>query len=144
MNALIAPIHIGVLNDRSLRFFKAPLTGPHLPWHAWDDIVTCIGLPRSLRRHMQKSLRADYAQAIKTIATTDGIVTIAPHWMAQGFLGSMIELKQVRSSIEFEYAKQAVDAWNAQTGDLSPAANIDLMCAAFRNTNGVDAAGGAL
>ena len=141
MSTLTAPIHNGTLNGKPLRFFKAPLSGPHLPWHAWDDMVACIGLPRSLRRHMQQSLKGEHAANIRTVATADGIVTIAPHWMAQGFLGSMIELRQAPASIEMDYARQAVEAWNAITGDLPPGANIDLMCAAFRNTNGIGGGG---
>ena len=61
--------------------------------------------------------------------------------MAQGFLGSIIELGQASASIEMAYARQAVEAWNVITGDLPPSANIDLMCAAFRNTNGIGGGG---
>ena len=137
MSALVSPVHSVTLNGKPLRFFKAPLSAPHLPWHAWDDMLACIGLPRSLRRHMQQSLKRDHAGDIRTVATADGIVTIAPHWMAQGFLGSMIQLRQAPASIEMEYARQAVDAWNAIVGDLPPGASINLMCAAFHNTNGI-------
>ena len=69
MSTLTSPIHIGTLNGKPLRFFKAPLSGPHLPWHAWDDMVACIGLPRSLRRHMQQSLKSEHAANIRTVAT---------------------------------------------------------------------------
>lgn len=140
MSTLTVPVHTGSLNRKPLRFFKAPLAGPHLVWHAFDDLLACLKLPQSLQRDFRQKLRRDWSGDVRTVATSDGVVTIAPHWMAQGLIGSMIEVRQVRASLEMDYAKQAVEAWNALCGDLPPMAGVELMLAAFRNTHGIDGA----
>lgn len=141
MSALTLPVHTGTLSGKLLRFFKAPLAGPHLVWHSFDDLLACLKLPQSLQRDFRQKLKRDWSSDVRTVATSDGVVTIAPHWMAQGLIGSMIEVRQVRASMEMEYARQAVGAWNALCGDLPPSASVDLMIAAFRNTNGLNGGG---
>ena len=143
MSTLVSPVYTGTLNGKQLRFFKAPTDEPHLVCHAWDDLVACASLPQDMREHFRQSLREDYRDAVRTVATAEGIVTIAPHWMAQGFIGSMIECKRMPPSAELAYTAQSVDAWNALTANLSDRQGMDLFIAAFRNTNGIGANGGA-
>lgn len=135
MSSLVSPIHVGTLNDKPLRFFRAPTDEPQLVWHAWDDLVACACLPRDLGERFQMSLRRDYPNAIRTVATAESIVTIAPHWMAQGFIGSMIESRRMSASADLAYTIQSVDAWNALSGNLPARQGMDLFFAAFRNTN---------
>ena len=142
MSGLVEPIYVGTINGKPLRFFKAPLPGPHLVWHAFDDLVLCLDLPRDLRRSFQQGLKSsEWASDVHTVATDGGIVTIAPHWIAQGMIGSMMELGRTSTKTEFAYAVEAMAAWNAMNGDLPPMASLDLMIAAFRNTNRIE--GGA-
>lgn len=143
MSGILTPIHIGTLNGKPLRFFKAPTDEPQLVWHAWDDLVACASLPRDLGERFQRSLRRDYPEAIRTVGTAEGIVTIAPHWMAQGFIGSMIESKRMPPSAELAYTVQSVDAWNALTGNLSDRQGMELFFAAFDNTNKAGTGGGS-
>lgn len=135
--ALVSPIYIGTLNKKPLRFFKAPLSGPHLVWHAFDDLLACLKLPKSLQKDFRQKLKLDWSSDVRTVPTSDGIVTISPHWMAQGLIGSMIEVGMVNPKTEMAYTKEAVAAWNATTGDLPPMAGFDLMIAAYRSTNGI-------
>ena len=145
MSTLVSPVYTGTLNGKPLRFFKAPLPGPHLIWHASEDLQLGMQLPRDLRRRFREQLRSsEWSSDVRTVATSDGIVTIAPHWIAQGFIGAMIETGYISNTLEIAYAKEAVRAWNATTGDLPLAANVELMLAAFRNTNGIGANGGAV
>ena len=78
-SAFISLIYAGTLNGGPLQFLQAPLHGPHLLWRAWGDFVACFGMPRDLRRPMHRSLKHDHGKDIHTVATADGIVTIAPH-----------------------------------------------------------------
>jgi hypothetical protein len=138
VSVLVEPVYTGTLDGKPLRFFKAPLAGPHLPWHAMDDLHVCLALPRSLRRHFRQQLQSSqWAKDVRTVATSAGIATIAPHWVAQGLIGAVIEIGHTPAATEMAYARQAVGAWNAITGDLKGFANVNLMMAAFRNTNGI-------
>ncbi len=133
--ALTTPVFTGELNGKPLRFFKAPRPGPHLVWHSWDDMLACFALPRDLRRHFKARLQQDYRTEIETVATSEGITTVAPHWMAQGLIGSMTDLGFASNGTDISYARESVKAWNVAVGDLPPGANFDLMVAAFQNTN---------
>lgn len=141
MSGLVSPIYVGKLNGKPLRFFKAPTEEPQLVWHGWDDLVACACLPRALGERFQQSLRRDYPSAIRTVATAEGIVTIAPHWMAQGFIGSMIESKRMPPSADLAYTMQSVDAWNALAGNLPDRQGMELFFAAFQNTSKAGAGG---
>lgn len=135
MSDLVKPVYTGTLNGHPLRFFKAPSDEPQLIWHSWDDLVASANLPRSLRRQFKTSLQDEYGADIKTVATSEGITTIAPHFMAQGFIGSMIELGYAPPSTEMSYTIQSVDAWNALTANLPDRAGMDLFFAAYRNSH---------
>ncbi|WP_331299202.1 hypothetical protein [Methylobacterium oryzae] len=143
MSGLVSPIYIGTLNAKPLRFFKSPTDEPQLVWHAWDDLVACASLPRALNEKFQRSLRRDYPEAIRTVATAEGIVTIAPHWMAQDFINSMIETKRMPASADLAYTMQSVGAWNALTGNLPDRRGMELFFAAFQNTSKAGAGGGS-
>lgn len=134
MSALLAPAFTGALNDKSLRFFKAPLPGPHLPWHAAEDLHACLGLPRDLRRHFQQRLKSsEWKDDVRTVATAEGIVTIAPHFVAQGLIGAMIDVGRADAKTEISYAKQAKEAWDAIYPGRSFAEALNLIATAFRN-----------
>lgn len=141
MSDLVKPVFTGTLNGHPLRFFKAPSDEPQLIWHSWDDLVASANLPRSLRRAFKTSLQDEYGTEIRTVATAEGITTIAPHFMAQGFIGSMIEMGYAPASTEMSYTIQSVDAWNALTASLPDQIGMDLFFKAYRNSNKLDGAG---
>jgi hypothetical protein len=131
---IIAPIHTGDINGKPIRFFKAPLPIPHLPWHCHDDLLRALGLPRSLRRHLQQSMQKCFGADIKTVATAEGILTIAPHFAAQGLLGAAADTGMVSANIEHSYVREAAAALKALGGDLPPAARVEFCLMAARNT----------
>lgn len=136
MSGIVTPAYIGTFNQAPLRFFKAPLPGPHLPWHAAEDLYACLRLPRDLRRTFQRQLKSsEYKNAVRTVAVTDGIITIAPHFVAQGLIGAMIDVGQATASTEVAYARQAKEAWDAiyPTGNFAEA--ISLLVTAFHASN---------
>src|SRR4051794_10610767 len=109
MSKIVSPIYTGALNGQPLRFFKSPLPSPHFPWHASDDLHRCMRLPREVRRRFREQLKSsEWGKDVRTVATADGIITIAPHWMAQGFIGSMIENGYALSTLEMAYAEESV------------------------------------
>ena len=141
MSDLVKPVYTGTLNGHRLRFFKAPTDQPQLMWHSWDDLVASASLPRSMRREFKKKLQGDYGAEVRTVATAEGITTIAPHHMAQGFIGSMMELGFAPPSTDMSYTLQSVEAWNALTANLTDRASRDLLVAAYRNSNKLDGVG---
>src|SRR3712207_3966318 len=97
MNAAVAPTHTGRLNGQPARFFTGPSGGPELPWHAVEDLYQALGLPRSVRRQLLRMMQETWGQELRTVATRDGVGTIAPHFVAQGLLGAAAELMGSRA-----------------------------------------------
>lgn len=137
MSALLAPAFTGTLNDKPLRFFKAPLSGPHFPWHAAEDLHRCLALPRDLRRHFQQRLMSSEWKAnVLTVATADGIVTIAPHFVAQGLIGAMQDVGRADVRTEVRYTSQVKEAWDLIYPDGDIAEAFNLLVTAFHNEGG--------
>jgi len=135
MSAILAPIHTATLGKSTLRFFKSPSSQPEFCWHAHDDLVACLGLPRHMRRQFQHMLaNGPFKDDIRAVATNAGIATIAPHYVAQGLIGAAIDAGGISSKFEMEYAKAAVAAMNVLAGDLPPFASYEFIIAAAKNT----------
>ncbi|KXJ55844.1 MAG: hypothetical protein AXW12_09535 [Thalassospira sp. Nap_22] len=107
---MIEPIFIGTVNGKPVRFFKTPLTDgkPDFPWHSVDDLQKAAGFDRQTRRHFLRSMQQ---KDRKSIATPDGIVVVAPHYMAQGLVGAAIELGVSPGAADNEYHRAVVDAF---------------------------------
>lgn len=133
MGSLAAPLHIGRLNDRPLRFFRAPVSGNQLPWHAWEDMQACLDLAPDIRAYFRRCLMEDWASDVRTVATSEGIVTIAPHWMAQGIIGAIGEIKGTEPTWSIAYTGQMVAAWGVLTGDMPASASMELLAVAIGN-----------
>ena len=141
MNGLVSPIAAPNVAGVPVRFFKSPEAGPHLPWHAVDDLYRSMKFPRDLRRRMLQNAQGFAGGDFKTVATTDGPVVIGSHPMAQGLIGAAVEANGTDPGFEMLYAKAMVVAMEAQLGDLGPEARYSLLLKAARNTLGL--AGGA-
>lgn len=133
------PLHTGVINGHPVRFFKKPTGAPDLPWHAVDDLYRALGLNREIRRDLLRTTQGSWSTELRTIATADGVVTIAPHPVAQGLIGAMIETGRAPAALEADYIAAGAAALKAMAGDLPPIASFEFALAAFRNTD----AGGA-
>ncbi len=141
MSALVSPTATPDVAGVPVRFFKSPEAGPHLPWHAVDDLYRAMRFPRDLRRRMLQNAQGFAGGDFKTVATVDGPVVIGSHPMAQGLIGAAIEANGTDPGFEMLYAKAAASAMQAQVGDLGPEARLRLLLDAARNTLGL--AGGA-
>lgn len=132
MSAVVAPIIVGVVNGKPVRFFKTPLNDgkPDLPWHATDDLARALGCDRGLRKHYQRMFQKDWPHAIRSIATAEGVVTVAPHFAALGFVSSMIENGIAPQSADMEYARSAIEACQELFGRISNAEELLLMVTA--------------
>jgi hypothetical protein len=108
---MITPLHIGTVGGHPLRFFRTPLTDgrPDCPWHCVDDLHKCLGLNRDLRRLFLRKLKSAKWPA-KTIAAADGVITIAPHFTAQGTIDAMTDEGVAPKSVHDEYDRAAVKA----------------------------------
>ncbi len=133
-NNIRAPIHTGTVNGQPVRFFKTPLDDgrPDFPWHATDDLMKACGLKQPAEREFfLRSTRKDWGGSVRTVATSSGPVTLAPHYMAQGLLGAMVHVRRVKKKAETEYALAATAAMDALTGDLGVQASIGYVVSAF-------------
>ena len=127
------PIHTAALGKSTLRFFKSPLARPDLPWHVHDDLAACLGLPRDVRRQFHRMLtNGPFKADIRVVATPDGIVTIAPHFAAQGLIGAAVEAGLASASFEDRYSAAAIAAFKMMTGDLPPLAAVEMAIAAAK------------
>jgi hypothetical protein len=110
---MIAPLHVANVGGHPLRFFRTPLTDgrPDLPWHCIDDLQHCLGLNRQGRKVFPRMLRSSEWRAIpRTVATADGVVTIAPHFIAQGMIDAMVENGRTPASVRHDYDRAGADA----------------------------------
>jgi hypothetical protein len=77
-NIVATPIHVASVGAGTLRFFKAPSAAPDIPWHAHDDLVSCLGLAARARRPFHQMLiTGPFKDDVRVITTPDGIATIA-------------------------------------------------------------------
>jgi hypothetical protein len=107
---MIEPIHIATMGEYQLRFFRRPINDgkPDFPWHSVDDLYSCLGLNREQRRVFLRKLKE--FGGTQTVATADGIVTIAPLYMAQGCIDAMVEEGRVPDSARTAYALAETEA----------------------------------
>lgn len=131
-----APLYTGTVNGHPVRFYRKPTGALELPWHAADDLYRALGLNREARREILRVTQKSWAGELRTIATTDGVVTIAPHYAAQGIIGAVIETGGAPASVKTEYAMAGGEALKVMQGDLPPEAALAFALEAFRNTGG--------
>lgn len=110
----IEPLHIATVGGHRLRFFRTPLPDgrPDMPWHCVDDLQHCLGLNRAGRKVALHTLRSnkEWSAYLRTVATADGVVTVAPHFMAHGLIDAMIERRMAAASIRNDYDNAGADA----------------------------------
>jgi hypothetical protein len=111
---VIEPLHVATVDGQPLRFFRTPLNDgrPDLPWHCVDDLHRCLGLDRNARRAFLRRLQnaREWGKDVRTVATADGLITIAPHYMAQGWVDAMIHEGMAPARVRREYDLAGTDA----------------------------------
>lgn len=118
MRPLLKPLHVATVAGERVRFFNPPTGAPDFPWHVADDLFVALRFPRAVRRHLQQSLRAEHASSIRTVATSEGIVTLAPHFMAQGVIGAGEEIGCAPYEAEIDYARAGAKALGVLTASM--------------------------
>jgi len=110
---MIEPLYIATVGGHPLRFFKTPLDDgrPDFPWHAIDDLHRCLGLNRAQRKLLLSRMRSwKGGGEVRTVATADGITTVAPHFMALGVIDGLVEEGTVSAATSFEYDRASAAA----------------------------------
>lgn len=134
MTALTPILHEAMIAGVRVRFFKPQAGSPDFPWHVADDLFAALRFPRPVRRHFQQRLRAEHASSIRTVATSEGIVTLAPHFMAQGAIGAGEEIGCAPYDAELDYARAGAAALTKLTNllGLHGMESVEYACEAAR------------
>jgi hypothetical protein len=122
-NEVIEPLHEAIVRGNRLRFFKSPLNDgkPDFPWHSIDDLANCMGLSSVQREFILRSMRnkPNVGDPLRTVSTSNGPVVIAPHYVAQGMIGALRQMKKVSKSAADAYARAGADACTKLIGGMS-------------------------
>lgn len=136
---MVEPIHIEAIGLANVRFFRSPLDGPRQPWHAIDDIYAAMALSREQRRALKSKLlkHRKWKRSLITVRTKGGELMIAPHWMAQGIIGSAVDFGGLSPDFEHFYVTGMMKAMEVITAGMTPIDSVNYGLAAFRNENGL-------
>lgn len=110
MSALHHPLHVAAVGIHNVRYFESPLDGPRQPWHCANDLFLALAMPSHVRRGFLKDLRSKWKKDTRVIDVADGVVTICPHYMAQGFIHAALELGKASRSMLDSYTQGLADA----------------------------------
>jgi hypothetical protein len=131
-------IYIGTLNGKPLRFFESPNPGPQFPWHSTDDIFKCMGLDHGARNVFRKMINehAEWSKEVRIIDTDSGLVTIGPHFMAQGLIEAMVmagRVSKTEEELDDEYTVAAMEAAKVLTDGMTGEEGFRFMMAAAKS-----------
>lgn len=132
---LSVPLLEGDVHGSKVRFFASPTyvatRQPDMPWHSVDDLWPLVldGAAETLRRR----LRSEWEEP-RTVATADGIVTIAPHFMAEGLFEAAIEAAggDRFTRLRGRYRNCCTQAMKLMTAHLDPVQRMMFAVAATR------------
>ncbi len=139
MSAVHSPIYTGTVNGRPVRFFKGLGGKPDMPWHAYHDLTAAVGFDEAMSRRFVQLTQQDGKDALQTIATLEGLIVIAPHYVAQGTVWAAVDWGRCSSDTEFQYAKEGVQALDALMANVPHDRFLNYIGQAFRNSNGMEA-----
>ena len=94
-------LHSATIAGKPMRSFRTPLDDGRPDFQ-------CLDLGRVQRRTRLSLMRAN--GGMQTVATPDGIVTVAPHPAAQGAIEAAIEAGRVPASLRAEYRHAELEA----------------------------------
>src|SRR5690349_17266660 len=81
-----------------------------MPWHATEDLMAALALPRVPRRVYTQFCRKAWGGRFRTIATAEGVAVVGPHHVAQGLIGAIVEQGVAPASVEDECARAGAEA----------------------------------
>ncbi len=111
MTVTAEPIHVATIAGHRFRFFKSPVKDPDMPWFAVDDLPKCFDLSRLARMVLETIKREPrWAADVRRVYTIEGVVTIAPHYVAQGFFGAAEQQGELPRSALATYVEAGAPA----------------------------------
>ncbi|MDP2356142.1 MAG: hypothetical protein Q8M31_08765 [Beijerinckiaceae bacterium] len=119
------PIHTAAIGLKNVRFFAAPLAGPHMPWVSFDDLLHAASLDRKRRRFFLTAFHEGLGDHRK-VRTIDGPTTSVSHPAAQAFFEALRDLGLLPIGLDDAYTHGAADAMKILTRDMSDDAAHDL------------------
>lgn len=139
MSDIVRPLSVASVGLANLRYFRPPLPGERMVWHSVQDLHACMALPRGLRRDFKSKLRKEWARDTRAVMTDAGPTTLAPPWMAQGLIASMIESGFAKVRLEHAYVAGMVAATKVYHDEmgLTELEGVNNSLRAFRNENGI-------
>lgn len=134
------PLHVATVCGKPFRFFRGPGDAPDMPWHAHDDLLAALALPRPLRRELRAKMLKNFGPQCRTVEVDGEPVLIAPHYVAQGLVGAAREagggIAATPAQVDREYVTGSMGAMKALTAGLGQAEGFHYVMAAFRNQGG--------
>ena len=117
---ITTPLHVATVNGKPLRFFRSPHDRPDLPWHVPADLATCFALEDGPAGAIlcDMATNSRWKDDVRTVGTVEGLMMIASHSVAQGFLGAMEEVGQIPNGAFETYARAGLPAMDKL--DLPP------------------------
>lgn len=143
---LVHPVYEIELPRGRLRYFKSPIHAAHniadMPWHSADDFLSLAGMDGASAENIRRALRRDWTQPV-TVATEDGITTLSPHYMAEGFIAAMLaadDLFKVQDTVllRASYRRGLTASLNAMNAHLPPLARLAFALAAMEEAEQQD------
>lgn len=137
---ITAPIYETTLCGQRLRFFRSPTIDDNRPdfaWHSVDDLQRCLRMTAEEREFFLRSMReidgkdGDPLRVIRTLATADGPVTVAPHYVAQAIIQARDHFGEAPEGAYDEYCFHSKKATDQLMGDLKGPAGFEWIIAAF-------------
>jgi hypothetical protein len=131
------PLHVATVCGKPFRFFRGPGDAPDMPWHAHDDLLAALGLPRSLRRELRSKMLKNFGPQCRTVEVDGEPVLIAPHYVAQGLVSAAQEaghgITTTPAQVDREYVEGGMAALKVLTAGLGQVEGFHYVMAAFRN-----------
>lgn len=148
-------LHSEPVRGAALRFFASPpyleKGEPDHAWHSYYDLAQALELSHDMSRHFLRLLQAAHGKSIRTVSTPDGIVVICPHFMAQGLMGAVADMRKMlpaaqkskviprkeRKLVEAAYSRGAVIALAKMTPNMPPEERLKMVINRVREDNGL-------
>ncbi|KQP99885.1 hypothetical protein ASF59_10845 [Methylobacterium sp. Leaf121] len=140
MIAAAKPIHTATVAGKPFRFFRGPGDAPDMPWHAHDDLLAALALPRPLRRELRAKMLKNFGPNCRTVEVDGEPVLIAPHYVAQGLVSAAREgghgITTTPAQVDRDYVAGGMAALKTLTDGLGQTESFQYVMSAFRNQGG--------
>lgn len=94
-----APVYVGTINGKPVRFYPPQSSDDMMPWVATDDLCLALGMNRVARLAMRRASKAQPAVA-KRVRTEGGADTeLLAFQGVQGLMNALIETGQIERSM---------------------------------------------